>query len=147
MLLRSFTLFFSILCLQNPKCVCDTYSASQCSLTADGRHLVLLADMCKELQSANRVACDQFISGPFPRKRTELGRVGGERQSFRAKQGGKSKSGCRPRWQVPGQPEAGWPEAQWPRSQERQERPEPPREVKDYIVGGMGEKSYILVNG
>ena len=96
--------------------MCDTYSASQCSLTADGRHLVLLADMCKELQSANRVACDQFISGPFPRKRTELGRVGVKgkvsEQSKAGKvraaadHGGKSPGSLRPGGQRPSGPGA-----------------------------------------
>ena len=52
--------------------------------------------------------------------------------------------------------EAGWPEAQWPESQEHQEHPEPQREREreretfvlwTYIVGGIGEKGYMLING
>ena len=102
----------------------------------------------KNYKSANLLACNQFISDPFPWKRTGLARVRDERQSFRAKQGGKSKSGGGLRWQAPGWPESRWPEAQWPRSQEF---PEPSREsssfvLRTYIVGGIGEKSYILIN-
>ena len=78
----------------------------------------------KNYRSANLLACNQFISDLFPCK-MGLGRVGGEKQSFRAKQGGKSKSSCRPGWQTPRWPEAGCPEVQWPESQEC---PEPPRE-------------------
>ena len=49
----------------------------------------------KNYRAANLVACNQFVRDPLPWKRTGLGRVemGGERQSFRAKQGSKSKSG------------------------------------------------------
>ena len=63
------------------------------STYVDGRDLVLLADTSKGYKSANLLACNQFISDPFPWKRTGLARVRDERQSFRAKQGGKSKSG------------------------------------------------------
>ena len=102
----------------------------------------------KNYRSANLLACGQFISDLFPWKETGLGRVGGERQSFRAKQGSKSKSGWRPGWQAPGWPEAGCPEALWTESQECQEHPEPLRErERESFVLGEEKKSYILING
>ena len=91
------------------------------------RDWFFLLMLVKNYRSANLFACNQFISDLFPWKRTGLHREGGERQSFRAKQGGESKSGCRPGWRAPGQPEAGWPEAQCPGSQECQEHPQPPK--------------------
>ena len=77
----------------------------------------------KNYRPANPLVCNRFISDPLPWKRMGLARVEGERQSFRAKQGGKSKSSWRPGWQAPRWPEAGDPEAQWPKSQEHQEPP------------------------
>ena len=60
-----------------------------------------LLTQVKNYRSAHLLARSQFISDPFPWKRMGLGRVGGERQSFRAKQGGRSKNGLRPGWQTP----------------------------------------------
>ena len=42
----------------------------------------------KNYRPANPLVCNRFISDPLPWKRMGLARVEGERQSFRAKQGG-----------------------------------------------------------
>ncbi|KAF6094865.1 hypothetical protein HJG60_011941 [Phyllostomus discolor] len=126
-------------------------------LLLTGETWFFLLTHVKNYISANLVVCNQFISGSLPWKRTGLGRVGGERQSFRAKQGEKNKRGWRPEWQAPGQPEAGWPEALWPESQEH---PEPKRETdrqrqtdRDLCSQDLHSwwdrrvKSYILIYG
>ena len=42
------------------------------------RDLVLLADACKELQISKSISVQsEFISDPFPRKRTGIAKVGG----------------------------------------------------------------------
>ena len=60
----------------------------------------------KNYRSANLLACNQFISGPFPWKRTGLGRVGvrgkvsGQSRAAKVReaedQGGKPPCGLRP---------------------------------------------------
>ena len=101
--------------------------------------------------SANLLACTQFISDPFPWKRTGLARAGGERQSLRAKQGaqvrvsedqgGKPPRGSRPGGQRPGGSRA--------RSTKRVLSPQERESLvlRTYIVGGIGDRNYPLFNG
>lgn len=87
--------------------------ANEEARSVDWRDLVLLADTCKELHISK---CGQFISGLFPWKKTGLGRVGGERESFKIKHDEKNKRGWRPGWQAPEQPVARGPVAREPRA-------------------------------
>ena len=94
----------------------------------------------KSYRSANLLACNQFISDPFPWKETGLGRVGGERQSFRAKQGDK-----RAAEDQGGQP-PGSLRPSGLRAKSVKSAPSPPEREREsfvlrtYIVGGIGGK-------
>ena len=104
----------------------------------------------KNYRSADLSACNQFISDPFPWKRTGLGRVGlkgkgsGQRRVAKVRaaegQGHKHPSGLRLGIQRPSGPRA--KSIKSPPSGEMESFV-----LRTYTVDGIGEKSYVLING
>ena len=115
----------------------------------------------KNYRSADLLACNQFISNPFPWKRTGLGRVGtrmelgrvgvkgkvpGQSRAAKVRvaedQGDEPPASLRPGGQRPSGPRG----KSFKNSLSPQERKRVLCTEDLTIVGGMGEKSYILIN-